>query len=463
MKLNEQIIHFCKAIESERGAALIVGGAVRDYVLGNYSPKDIDIEVYSLPLCTVQAILSNYGKVNCVGISFGVMKTRIGDIDVDVSLPRLDNKTGQGHKGFVVDMQSDLTPKEAAARRDFTINSMMYNPLTKLVIDPYIGKWHLIQRVLAPTSPAFAEDSLRVLRGMQFAARFAMTPHINLPVMALHMRKEFDTLPKERIFEEFRKMLEKGHRIDLGINFLTEVAWLQVFPQIYHMYMLPQDPDWHPEGCVLTHTGHVCNAMVRLCDLRNIQGEDRLVLMLAALCHDMGKATTTEFIDGRWRSPGHAQEGVPIARAFMESIGCYPRIIERVCPLVAEHMTHIGVVPNKRFVRRLSVRLGQATIDELCLLIQADMEGRPTAGQLISQYDESSVLCDIRMLAKELDIENDKPEPILRGHHLIANGYSPGPTIGRILAEAYEAQLDGRFDNLLQAMEMFIPIRKCVL
>jgi len=172
IKLPSYVYSILTDINNKGGRALIVGGAVRDAILGA-SPKDIDFEVYNVNYEDLNQILSNYGKADLVGQSFGVIKF-VGEdgSDFDFSLPRLDSKSGVGHKDFNVQVRSDLSPEEAAARRDFTINAISYNPITGEIIDPYNGRQDLQNKILRHTSEAFSEDPLRVLRGMQFASRW---------------------------------------------------------------------------------------------------------------------------------------------------------------------------------------------------------------------------------------------------------------------------------------------------
>ena len=337
-----------------------------------------------------------------------------------------------------------MTPEEAARRRDFTINSMGQRPDGALV-DPFGGAADLRNRVLRATSEQFAEDPLRVLRGFQFAARFSLVVEPHTAELCRSLLVEFDTLVMERFWGEFEKWAVKGVTPSLGLRFLEATGWIAKFPELANLIGVPQDPEWHPEGDAWTHTLHVCDAAARIADRENLAGEDRATLIFAALCHDLGKALpkdggTTSFIDGRWRAPGHAEAGVPLARRFLSRIGCLERITERVLPLVQEHMIHCTSEVNARVVRRLSVRLDKATVRELLLLIESDHGGRPplpgglpAAAQMIGT------------IAEEQSVVLKRPRGIIGGKQLIDRGLEPGPIFGKIIGRCYEAQLDGAF------------------
>lgn len=436
--------HILEAIVAAGGDPLRVGGCVRDQLLGLES-KDVDVEVFGLSVEDLCAVLRRFGKVSVVGESFGVIKLTTRDGDFDFSLPRRDNKTGRGHKEFEIAVDHRLTPAEAAKRRDFTINAMGQRPSGELV-DPYGGVEDLRKRVLRATSEQFREDPLRVLRGFQFASRFQLVAEPRTVQMCQELLGEADTLPIERIWGEWEKWCTQGVVPSLGLRFLVETGWVSLFPELGHLIGVPQDPEWHPEGCAWTHTLLVCDAAARLCDREGLTGEDRATILLAALCHDLGKALprhggTTVFEDERWRSPGHDEAGVPLARQFLERIGCLERIIVRVLPLVAEHMICMTTSEiNERVVRRLSVRLAQATMRELLLVLEADHSGRPPlAGGLPEPARE------IAEIAERLAVEAAKPKPIIGGKHLLDRGHQPGPLFGQVIRLCYEAQLDGVF------------------
>lgn len=429
------------------GRPLLVGGWVRDKLL-NLPSKDVDIEVYGMTADQLIPVLQKYGRVDAVGKSFGVLKLRVDGEEYDFALPRRENKQGQGHRGFMVEVDPNMTVEEACARRDFTINAICYDPLTDQYIDPMDGRADLDDGILDPCSEHFKEDPLRVLRGMQFAGRFDMIPSQTCVRMCREVRDEYATLPVERIWGEWQKWAEKSQSPSQGLWFLYRVGWLDLYPDLQKLVGCEQSPDWHPEGDVFDHTLYVCNEMANICDREGICGEDRAVLMMAALCHDLGKPDTMEVTD-RIRTPKHAEVGVPISEKFLQSIGCFPRIIERVLPLVKEHLAHMNT-HSARSVRRLSLRLYPATMRELTLLVEADCSGRPPIPKGLPP-----AMADLLQLAEKVAVVEDKPQPILLGRHLIHLGIQPGKQMGLILKDAFEAQLDGHFATVEEGIEWF--------
>ena len=363
--------------------ALVVGGAVRDALLG-HDAKDIDIEVYRISYDRLAEILSSHGRVDLVGKSFGVIKfTPPGNHTYDFSIPRRDSKTGRSHRDFLSTFDESITPREAASRRDFTINAMAYDPLTAELLDFFGGRQDLERRTLRATSEAFAEDPLRVLRGMQFACRFDLTLDPATAEMSRSIAGEYSTLPRERIAEEFMKWAVKSQRPGRIAEYLRATGWMVHFPEIAQLFGVPQDPEWHPEGDVGVHTMHVLNEAARIATRDGLEGDDRAVLLFAALAHDFAKPATTEQRekDGRlrWTSWGHEPAGGPLARAFLERIGIKNEIVEKVVRLVESHLVHhaIGMTVTPRAVRRLAMRIAPASIEQLVRLIEADASGRP--------------------------------------------------------------------------------------
>lgn len=197
-----------KALTNSGGTPYIVGGFVRDQLLGR-SSKDLDIEVHGLPAEQVARVLRRFGKVDEVGKSFGVLKVRFGGEDLDISLPRTDSKTGTGHTGFEVSVDPHMGIEKALARRDFTINAIAMDS-SGAIVDPHGGQEHLRRGLLTAVGPAFSEDPLRVLRGVQFASRFGMEMDPGTAELARGLRAEIETLPLERIWGEFEKIGSKG-------------------------------------------------------------------------------------------------------------------------------------------------------------------------------------------------------------------------------------------------------------
>lgn len=437
--------------EEERlGDAFLVGGCVRDWLL-KIPNKDFDVEVYGIGYDELVETLGKWGRADLVGRSFGVVKLTVSGGDTyDFSVPRRDSKVAPGHKGFKALLDPEIAHRDAAARRDFTINSLMFDPRTDSILDFFGGQTDLRDRVLRHTSEAFGEDPLRVLRGMQFTARFDLTPAPETIALCREIKGKFSELAKERLREEWFKWAGKSVRPSAGLLFLEQTEWIEHFPELSALRNTPQDPQWHPEGDVLTHTCHCCDALAGLPEWRALPEEDRIVYMLGILGHDLGKPKTTheKVRDGRTRivSPGHAEVGVGLAESFLARIDAPLEIRGRVAPLVRYHMAHLDPISD-RSVRRLAKRLEPETIEGLSLVIAADHMGRPPR-----PAEAPETIQRLQARARELSLESSAPKPILLGRHLIEHGMKPGREMGALLARAFEAQLDGDFKNLEEAL-----------
>jgi len=428
--VDPRLLDIAKAVREAGGRALFVGGQVRDRLLGR-SSTDMDVEVFGLALERVESILASFGRTRTVGRSFGVV--RIDGLDADFSLPRRDNKTGPGHRGFAVEIAPNLDFAAAARRRDFRINSMGFDPLTGEILDPHGGREDLVARRLRVTDPSqFAEDPLRGLRAAQFAARFELEPDREL--VSLAGRLDLAELAPERILGEFRKHLLLGVRPSIGFELLHATGLVRFFPEIEALVGVPQDPRWHPEGDVWRHT---LLALDRAADLRR-GDEDDEALMFAVLCHDFGKPATTDAL----RSPGHDRAGVEPARRFLGRMRAPRRLIDRVSVLVRDHLAPAWFVKNEagpKAYRRLARRLEAAGAD-LELLVRvatADQLGRTTEAAMRGAFPEGAVFLERARAA----MPGLAPAaPAVRGRHLVARGFAPGPEMGRMLAACREIQ-----------------------
>ena len=444
--IQEVLVSISKMVAANGGRALLVGGCVRDTLLESF-PRDFDVEVYGVPPAKLVEILSRFFSINLVGEAFGVIK--IQKFPIDVSLPRRESKRGEGHRGFEVFSDEKMSPQEAASRRDFTINAMAIDPLTRELLDPFGGLQDLEQRILRHTSLKFGEDPLRVLRGLQLIGRFALTPDAETVDLASRLFKEYETLPIERVWAEWYKWAAQSTHPALGLMWLKQTQWIQGYPELVALEGCPQDPRWHPEGDVWTHTLHVTDESAQIAGQESLSMEDRATLVFAALCHDLGKPTTTKETPEGVSSRGHPKTK-DIYVQFLERIGTPPKIIERVVALCLYHLTHLDFVGSHRHVRRLAFSLSSSgeTIEMLCRLVEADNSGRPPLPKGLPDR-----MKHMEQMAKELNVESAAPQPILLGRHLLDLGFPPGPPMGKILKSAFEAQLDGRFDTLESAKE----------
>jgi tRNA nucleotidyltransferase (CCA-adding enzyme) len=436
---------------SRVGRPRLVGGGVRDWLLG-LDPNDFDLEVSGVDFETLHRALARFGATDVVGRSFGVIKVRSATSgrEYDFSLPRRESKTGSGHRGFAVAPDPALSDAEAAARRDFTVNAIALDPLTGEIIDPYGGQRDLTARVLRHTSPAFVEDPLRVLRGFQLAARFDFTLAPETAALCRSIADTLTELPVERIWGEWEKWATKSTKPSRGLAVLEETGWLRHFPAIAALRGTPQEPEWHPEGDVFTHTQHCLDALVSLKDWQTAPASRRRLLSFAVLAHDFGKPATTSHAERRgqlrWISPGHEAAGAPIAETFLRRIGAPLELDPPTRALVAHHLAHHhgkeGDFSDTQ-VRRLARKLAPATIDDLAVVMTADSLGRPPLGSEAIL----KLIAQLRAKAASLAIGDSAPHPLVLGRHLIALGRKPGPDFKPALDTAFEAQLDGQFSD----------------
>ena len=441
MKLQppKLLMSVCQRLKDAGARTYLVGGCVRDMVLG-LTPKDFDLEVYGLDVEQVQHAIAPLGRCETVGKSFGVIKLWAQGIEIDVALPRREKKTGAGHRGFDVQSDPNLDPRDASSRRDFTINAMMFDVLNGEMLDFHGGRKDLEAGILRHISPAFAEDPLRVLRAMQLAARFNLELTDDTAGLCLSLLQEANTLAVERIWAEWKKWAMASYP-SRGLVALEKSGWLVLYPELTAMRGCPQDEKWHPEGDVWTHTSLVVDMAAQVAERYEWKEEKRLSLIFAALCHDIGKPETTlRDEEGRIRSPEHCVQGVDISQSFLKRIGAPTSLIQSVAPLVREHMTHMHGDPTRRAVRRLSERLEPVDIELWEALVETDSSGRPP-------YPASRPALPWLQMAEEISTHQGKPKPIVTGEILMRLDMQPGPTMGKVIQDAYEAQLDGDFGD----------------
>ncbi len=432
-------IEISRAIAREGGRALAVGGWVRDKLLRMEGDrKDLDLEVFGVEPERLIEIVKPFGRVDLVGKAFGVLKVA----GIDISIPRKETKVGSGHKGFLIESDPHLSFEEAARRRDLTINAMAEDLLTGEILDPHGGERDLDARLLrAVDLRHFGEDPLRVLRVCRFAARILF--HVEKETAELCRTLDLSELPPERIFEEFRIMLLGARFPSVGLQTMRFLEATRFFPELETMIGCPQEYEWHPEGDVWVHTLMVLDAAA---DLKTGDRQEDLVLMLAALCHDLGKPlVTSDEKDGRIRSPNHEPLGEGPTRSFLARLTREKRLVDDVVALVVHHLRphslhKSGAGPAA--IRRLATKV---PIDRLVRHARADHYGRTTPDALARVFPAGDWLLEE---ARNLEVEDRAPKPILMGRHLIEQGMSPGPEMGRILEAAFEAQLEGVFSDL---------------
>ena len=451
MDVPERILRLAESVRDAGGRALLVGGCVRDALMGK-QPKDWDVEVYGVEPARLRQLLDQLGDVNVVGEAFTVYKL---GADLDVGLPRREHKTGRGHRAFFIEGDPSMTIEDSVRRRDFTINAILQDPLTGDIIDPFQGREDIEKKVLRAVAPeTFPEDSLRVLRAAQFAARFEFG--IEAPTRELCRQIDLSDLPSERIWGEMEKLLLKARHPSIGLKCLFELGAIdQLFPEIKALIDVEQDREWHPEGDVFVHTGLVIDRARELID--DLPYPKKVTVMLAALCHDFGKPATTEFIDGRLRSRGHEEAGVEPTLSFLDQLNLHTLdgydVRAQVVALVRDHLK-----PGEYFKKRGEVGDGafrrlarRCELDLLYRVARADSLGRNAEWIPREKWYNAKAQEWFIARARELEVESKAPAPILQGRHLLEIGLDPGPRIGEITKAVYEMQLDGRVRTLEDA------------
>ena len=444
-RVPETAVAIARAVRARGGRALVVGGWVRDRLFGR-DAKDLDLEVYGIPESELAALLAAHGRVEPVGQSFPVYKVN----EIDVALPRRESKTGRGHKGFDVRGDPSMSVEEAARRRDFTINAIAWDPLDGTLVDPFGGRADLERRVLRVVDPrTFADDSLRVLRALQFAARFDLV--VPPATRAICSDIPLDDLPAERVWGEIEKLLH-ARRPSVGFALARELGVVErLWPEFAALIDCPQEPEWHPEGDVWIHTLMVVDEARKRVD--DLPRSGRLIVMLGAVCHDFGKPATTAFIEGRIRSMGHEEAGVLPATSWLDRLNVHSidgvDARRQILGLVAHHLKpgmwhkvrdEVGDGAFRRLAQKVDLEL-------LARLAKADCLGRT------GPFDCSAMDWFIGR-ARALGVEHRPPPRLLMGRHLLSLGMRPGPDVGRILHAVYERQLDGEITTLEEAMQV---------
>ncbi len=433
------------SVRDAGGRALVVGGWVRDQLRGQPS-KDVDLEVFGITQDRLPELLAPFGRVEAVGQSFPVYK--VGDLDV--ALPRRESKSGRGHRGFHVTGDPAMSVEDAARRRDFTINAIAWDPLTGEYEDPFNGRNDIDRRVLKAVDPAtFGDDSLRVLRAIQFAARFEFT--LEPETAALCRQIALDDLPAERIWGEIEKLLLAARRPSLGFDLALDLGVIdRVLPEMRPLVGCVQEPEWHPEGDVWVHTLMVIDKAREMND--DLDRAKLITVMLGAVCHDLGKPATTAFSDGRIRSLNHEEAGVTPTINLLDRLNIHTidgfDVRTQVVGLVAHHLkpgmfrkaTQVGDGAFRRLAQKVDLEL-------LARLARADCLGRT------GTFDCSAMDWFIER-ARALGVEHRAPAPLLMGRHLLELGLSPGPAIGELLSRVYERQLDGDVRSVEEAIAL---------
>ena len=420
------------------GRALLVGGCVRDILL-KIEPRDYDLEVYNLPLRKLKNALKTFGQIKEVGKSFGVLKLIYKGAEIDLSLPRKDSKKGAGHRGFKITTDPGMSFEEALRRRDFTINSILLDPLTKETIDPFGGARDLKNKILRVTdSKKFAEDPLRALRAMQLVGRFDLKIDPRSKKVIQNTVPAIAELSKDRIWQEWHKLFLKAEKPSLGLQAALDLGIIDRFyPQFATLKKTKQNPVWHPEGDVWEHTKMAVNNAAQISRREKLDIERFLVIVLTALCHDLGKGLVTRKINGVWRSLGHSKAGVEPGKKFLNDIGAPRKLHKKIIGLVKMHMKPRGYFMknalNGEAVKTLARELSKydLIIQDLALLVEANLKAKGfTTGQ---SQDLTAIAGRLKKIAQRLNLYKSEPVNIISGRDLLLLGLKPGKLMGEII------------------------------
>ncbi|MCI0665409.1 MAG: HD domain-containing protein [Acidobacteria bacterium] len=455
--ISSAVIKLCRAVREEGGRALLVGGWVRDFIRG-FQTTDYDLEVYGVEAAKLRELLDRHGRVDAVGEAFTVYKVKLREgrrrIVVDVSLPRRESKTGRGHRGFVVEGDPEMSFDEAARRRDFTINSMMYDPLSEKYIDPYSGRQDLERKIIRVVDPqTFIEDSLRVLRAMQFAARFEFD--IEQQTLSFCRSIDLSDLPAERVRAEVEKWLLQATRPSIGLRAARELGIVeQLWPEIRALIDCPQDEISHPEGDVFAHTAMTLDEARKIVD--DLPYPKRLTIMLAALCHDFGKPLTTKIEKDSLTANNHAQAGMAPAESFLDRLKIFTLdnydMRSQVIALVKHHLIPF----NWYYSQAAGETITDGIIRRLALDVEPGMLYRVERANRLGRGGNPNPEAEEWFIARvrDLSVEERAPEPLLLGRHILELGLQPGPKVGQITREVYQMQLDGKICTLEEAISV---------
>lgn len=443
--MNPQVLKLAEAVRDAGGRAILVGGCVRDRLIGIES-KDLDVEVYGVDPARLREILKQLGNVNTVGEHFSVYKlvvrdqsTDPGRVEIDVSIPRRESKSGQGHRGFLIEGDPSMTFEEAARRRDFTINAILYDPLKDETEDPFGGRADLENRLLkAVDAGTFIEDSLRVLRAVQLAARFELT--LDVETAELCRSIDLSDIPHERIWGELEKLFMLAERPSIGLSVALELRVLdKLFPELR---ALVGHPSGHTAEDAFEHTKRSLDEAAKTsADLTKAK---RLTVMLATLCHNLSTDSQTR---------------LEATLSVLKKLGVYSvegyDVRSQVLSLVRDQS-----VPHRFYESRASTTDGD--FRRLAQNAELNLLYRVTKACAIAQDGGENATDPVDWFierARALGVEHQPSEPLLQGRHLLEAGFEPGPEMGRLLKRVYELQLDGEVATRDQALSAALRIR----
>ncbi|MBQ9826543.1 MAG: tRNA nucleotidyltransferase [Firmicutes bacterium] len=416
---------------SAGGRVFYVGGCVRDKLLyGGELRGDIDIEVHGVEPAVLWDALDSLGEPLQYGSSFGIYG--LSGSALDIAIPRKEHATGRGHRDFEVFTDPFIGAEAAARRRDFTVNALMEDVLTGEIVDPYGGREDLEKRVLRCVDPAsFIEDPLRVLRCARFAAVLGFS--VDPATVELCSGMDLATLSRERVEGELKKALMGSEKPSVFFETLRRMRQLSPwFAELEQTVGLEQDPEYHPEGDVWTHTMEVLD---RAAGYRG-KAEQPYPFMMLALTHDLGKITTTEFVKGRIHAYGHESAGLPIIEGFLRRLTDEAALTGYVLNMAELHMKPNMMAFNKSPVKSTNKMFDQAASAQD--LIYMAMSDHPV------KSGDTPFSGDAGFLFERLErYRETMAQPYVMGRDLIAAGLEPGENFGELLEYAHKLRLAG--------------------
>jgi poly(A) polymerase len=420
--------------------AYLVGGCVRDLLLQR-EPKDYDVATDATP----DEVMNIFPETYAVGAQFGVVLVPVpedassnastpGSHAVEVATFRSDIGYSDGRHPDEVRFSRD--PREDVARRDFTINGMLLDPVSDEVLDFVGGREDLkagIIRTIGEPERRFAEDKLRMLRAVRFAARFEYQIEPSTFAAIQQFAHEIKAVSRERVRDELTRMLTEGHA-RRAFLLLDESGLLKhILPDISAMKGVAQPPEFHPEGDVFVHT---------LLLLENLPNPCPLTLAWGALLHDVGKPPTFRVAPDRIRFDNHVEVGVKMAEEICRNLRFSNDDTEQILSLVDNHMRFGHATRMKESTMKRFLRL--PAFDEHLALHRADC---------LASHRNLSTYEFVQQKRAEIPPEKIRPSPLVTGDDLIAAGHAPGPKFREILNAVEDAQLEGRLPSRDAALE----------
>ena len=476
------ITDLCKAVAKEPShpehqttpCAFLVGGYVRDLLIAQ-TPKDADVEIFGVEPERLQAILEELfpGQVHDVGRAFGILKVHLSHgIEFDVAIPRTESKVAPGHKGFSVNTNPYLSFKEAARRRDFTLNAISLNPLSGELVDCWNGQADLEKRLLRVVdSHTFIEDPLRVYRAMQFLARFELTldPTSKQLMQEMVQADHLKELPPERITDELIKLLLLAEKPSIGFEFLRDLGIIERdYPELHALIATEQEPEWHPEGNVWIHTMLVIDQaakIIRREENQNLTRDEHLQTVFGAMCHDLGKPATTHraLKDGimRWRSPGHQEAGEAPTLELCSRLRFSESVVHAARMIALHHLR-----PGEYYIKKKKGELTDASYANVLRTLlkkikplnwrvihasaEADFRGRGFPDPDTRDYPYGALFAETIIREK---LDEEALHPLVMGHELIERyQLEPGPYIGDLMRTIEHARDQGTIQTKEQAL-----------